>query len=209
MIMDMPTREHRLSTDRLEALADGIFAFAMTLLVLTIDMPTSVPRATANQAISEHLINLLPQFWIYALAFLTLGGFWYGHQRQFHFIKHVDARLLWANLMLMMLVALIPFTTNLAGDYGDFQIGVLPMEMNLLMIALIFSYQWFYAVSRPELLRYELSPSDVARSKERQVVQIAISLVPIGISFFSPAWSTLPYILLPYLYVHKRYRLIE
>ncbi len=207
--MSTPIHEHRLSTDRLEALADGIFAFAMTLLVLNIDMPTSIPRASANPAILQYLINLMPQFGIYALAFLTLGGFWYGHQRQFHFIKYIDARLLWANLILMMLVALIPFTTNLAGDYGDVQMGIIPMEIDLLMMTLIFSYQWIYALSKPELLRYELSPSEAARSKERHVVQIAICLAPIIISFYSPAWSTLPYILLPYLFIHRRYRLVK
>lgn len=79
--MSTPIPEHRLSTDRLEALADGIFAFAMTLLVLNIDMPASVPGTSSNQAILQHLINLLPQFGIYALAFLILGGFWYGHQK--------------------------------------------------------------------------------------------------------------------------------
>lgn len=207
--MSTPIPEHRLSTDRLEALADGIFAFAMTLLVLNIDMPTGVTRASANQAILQHLINLLPQFGIYALAFLTLGGFWYGHQRQFHFIKHIDARLLWINLMLMMFVTLIPFTTNLAGDYGDIQIGILPLEINILMMTLIFGYQWSYAISRPQLLRYELNPSEVARSRERHIVQIAISLAAIGISFFSPTWSTLPYIILPYIFIRRRYRLIK
>lgn len=207
--MSTPIPEHRLSTDRLEALADGIFAFAMTLLVLNIDMPTGVTRASANQAILQHLINLLPQLGIYALAFLTLGGFWYGHQRQFHFIKHIDARLLWINLMLMMFVTLIPFTTNLAGDYGDIQIGILPLEINILMMTLIFGYQWSYAISRPQLLRYELNPSEVARSRERHIVQIAISLAAIGISFFSPTWSTLPYIILPYIFISRRYRLIK
>lgn len=207
--MSTPIPEHRLSTDRLEALADGIFAFAMTLLVLNIDMPTGVTRASANQAILQHLINLLPQLGIYALAFLTLGGFWYGHQRQFHFIKHIDARLLWINLMLMMFVTLIPFTTNLAGDYGDIQIGILPLEINILMMTLIFGYQWSYAISRPQLLRYELNPSEVARSRERHIVQIAISLAAIGISFFSPTWSTLPYIILPYIFIRRRYRLIK
>jgi uncharacterized membrane protein len=110
----------------------------MTLLVLGIDMPSNIPSATANQAIFRHLMDLLPQLVIYALAFLTLGGFWYGHQRQFHFIEHIDAKLLWLNILLMMLVALVPFTDNLAGDYGNVQAGILPLEINILAMNLIF-----------------------------------------------------------------------
>jgi hypothetical protein len=92
--MSIPTSEHTsehiLSTERLEALADGIFAFAMTLLVLSIDLPASIPTASANQAILKYLIDLMPKLGIYVIAFLILGMLWYGHQRLFHFIGYID-----------------------------------------------------------------------------------------------------------------------
>jgi uncharacterized membrane protein len=163
----------------------------MTLLVLNLDIPSNVPSAEANQTIFRHLIDLLLQFGIYALAFITLGGFWYGHQRQFHFIEHIDAKLLWLNILLMMLMALIPITDNLAGDYSDVQAGILPLEINILAMNLIFGYHWSYAISKPELLRYELRPFDIARSRERHIFQIAISSIAIGTSFFNPSLSVL------------------
>lgn len=95
--MSIPTSEHILNTERLEALADGIFAFAMTLLVLSIDLPTSIPSASANQAILQYLINLMPKLGIYAIIFFILGVLWYGHQRLFHFIKYTDTGLVWIN----------------------------------------------------------------------------------------------------------------
>jgi len=55
--------------------------------------------------------------------------FWYGHQRLFHFIEYIDIGLLWTNLIFLMLVVLAPFTTNLAGDHINFQMGILPMEI--------------------------------------------------------------------------------
>jgi uncharacterized membrane protein len=73
-------KEESLSTSRVEALTDGVFAFAMTLMVLSIDVPTNVPRANENQAIIQHLFQIIPDFEIYVLAFISLGGFWYAHQ---------------------------------------------------------------------------------------------------------------------------------
>lgn len=203
--MSMPIPEGRLSKDRMEALADGIFAFAMTLLVLSIDLPTNVPSeaASANRVLLQHFISLLPTFFIYILAFFTLGGFWYSHQRQFHFIKHIDGRLLWNNILGLMFATLVPFTMNLAGDYGEFQMGVIPLELNILMMSLLFYAQWSYAVSKSELLHQEIDPLVLHKSKRRQILVIGTSLAAIGISFFSPSWSTVPYVLVPLIFRSK------
>lgn len=202
--------EHILNTVRLVALADGVFAFAMTLLVLSIDIPTNIPLASPNMAILQFLIKLFPELGIYVIAFLTLGNAWYGHQRLFHFFKYIDVRLLWANLILLMLVALVPFTTNLAGEYGNYQMGIVPWYINFLILDLIFRYQWYYIISKPMMLSHELKSLEVARIKERYIIQTAMPLAAIGISFFSPAWSILPFILLmPYLSISRRYRLTK
>jgi uncharacterized membrane protein len=165
--MSIPTSDHILNTSRLEGLADGVLAFAMTLMVLSIDLPAGIPEASANQAILQYLINLMPRLGIYALVFLILGVLWYGHQRLFHFIKYIDTGLLWINLVFLMFVALAPFTTNLAGDYGNYQMGILPMEVHVLMMNLIFGYQWSYVLSRPTMLSHELNSLEVAKIKER------------------------------------------
>lgn len=202
--------EHILNTVRLVALADGVFAFAMTLLVLNIDIPTSIPLASPNMAILQFLIKLLPKLGIYIISFITLGLAWYAHQRLFHFLKYIDVGLLWINLIILMLIALVPFTTSLGGEYGNYQIGIVPWYINFLIVNLIFSYQWYYIISRPMMLSHKLNSLEVARTKERYIIQIAIPLSSIGISFFSPAWSVLPFILLlPYLSVSRRYRLTK
>jgi uncharacterized membrane protein len=199
-------KEIGLGTSRVEALADGIFAFAMTLLVLGIDIPKNIPSTDANQALIQHLIRLIPQFLVYALAFLVLGSFWYMHQKHFQYIERVDGSLLWINLFGLMFIALLPFTTNLAGDYGNHQMGILPMEINLLLIALIFYHEWAYITSRPQLLNQEMDVWTATRGKEKSAVIIAVSLISIGLSFFIPDWSTTPYILIPFIHMSGRYR---
>jgi uncharacterized membrane protein len=211
--MSVPTSEnsseHILSTERLEALADGIFAFAMTLLVLSIDIPVSLPATSADQAILKYLIDLLPKLGIYIIAFLILGMLWYGHQRLFHFINYIDTGLLWINLIFLMFVALAPLTTNLAGDYVNFQMGILPMEIQFLILNLIYGYMWFYVISRPEMLSHELNSLEIARIKAKQNIQISMALVAICISFISTILSLLPIILLLYISISNRYRLIK
>lgn len=192
------------STDRIAALTDGVFAFAMTLLVLNIDVPSQVPRASANQAIADHLMGLWPDFQVYLIAFVSLAAFWSAHQRQFLYIKRIDGRLLWNNIIALMFIALVPFSTRLAGDYGDVQSAVLPMEVNLLVIGLLFYRQWSYATSRPHLLHRPLDPAFVARAKERSLILIAICLVAMGLSFLSPSWSTTVFVLIPFVYLARR-----
>ncbi|MCJ7444319.1 MAG: TMEM175 family protein [Methanotrichaceae archaeon] len=198
--------EFDLGTGRVEALADGIFAFSMTLLVLAIDIPEKIPKVDANQALLQHLINLIPQLLVYTSVFIILGSFWMGHQKHFQYIKRVDGTLLWNNILGLMFVALLPFTTNLAGDYGDNQMGIMPMEINLLLVGLFFYGEWSYITSHPELLKKEIDAWTETRGKEKNAAIIVVSMIAIGLSFFVPAWSTTLYVLIPFIHMSGRYR---
>lgn len=179
------------------------------MLVLGIDLPSSIPTASANQAILQYLIDLMPKLGISVIVFLLLGMSWYGHQRVFHFIKYIDTNLLWINIIFLIFIAIAPFSANLAGDYGIFQMGILPLELNILITNLIFSYMWHYIISRPKMLSHELNSFEIARLKQKQIVQVTLALAAICISFINPTWSTLPYFLLFYLTISNRYRLLK
>ena len=197
-------KEESLSTSRVEALADGVFAFAMTLMVLTIDdVPTNVPKAEENQAIIQHLFQISPDFQIYVLAFISLGGFWYAHQIQFKSMKRVDPTLIWLNIFMMMFIALVPFSTGLAGDYGDAQISVLVMEVNILILGIMFYVHWSYATSHPQLLHRPIEKEGINLGKDIYIIIILISLVAIGLSFISPPFSAALYILMPFSFAAR------
>lgn len=206
MMTQRDAADNGLGTGRLEALADGIFAFAMTLLVLGIDSPEKIPQTGADQALLQHLLGLAPQFLVYALAFFTLGSFWYAHQKHFRYIKKANVRLIWNNILGFMFIALIPFTTNLAGDYGDYQMGILPLEINMLILGLIFYGEWYYITSHPHLLHQELHPLTIKRSREKNAIIVFLSLMCIGLSFIIPAWSATPLIAAPFIQLSGRYR---
>jgi TMEM175 potassium channel family protein len=105
----------RYAVGRLLALSDGVFAIALTLLTLSLQIDRSTPRSGLNSALAD----LGPEFYAYALSLLVIGAFWTGHHRLYHRVVSVDGLLLWLNVAFLGLVALIPFPTDLLGRYGD------------------------------------------------------------------------------------------
>jgi len=87
-----------LSKSRIEALSDGVFSIAMTLLVLKLEVPEVMHHASNDQMLQQ-LFKFAAVFVTYVVTFLIAGGFWFLHHLTFHFIRHVDSFLVWVNLM--------------------------------------------------------------------------------------------------------------
>jgi uncharacterized membrane protein len=108
----------RRDVDRVVAFSDGVFAIAITLLILSIDVP-DVP----DDRLSDALRDLLPFLFTYALSFVIVGLYWLAHHRLFRSLERVNRTLLWLNLLVLGVVALIPFPTELLGRYGETTLG--------------------------------------------------------------------------------------
>lgn len=98
--------------ERVGAFSDGVFAIAITLLVLTIEVPT-------GDDLSAGLSNLEDDLIAYFIGFAVMGKFWYEHHRLFSAIVRTDGRLIVVNLLLLSLVALMPFTTGVLGSFDE------------------------------------------------------------------------------------------
>jgi len=194
-----------LSTKRIEALTDGVFAIAMTLLVLNIEVPP-ITGGSAAEVLPKLVLRLWPKFFNYALSFVLLAIFWIVHHRQFHFIKAIDQRLLWINILGLMFIALIPFSTSLIAEHGDVQIAALVFECNLLAIGLLFYVHWSHATGKHHLIDPDLSAQTILSNKKRNLIIPAVSLVAIGLSFLTPGWSEVPYFAIPFIMAKYRQR---
>jgi uncharacterized membrane protein len=104
----------RRDVDRVVAFSDGVFAIAITLLVLSINVP-EVPDNHLRQALED----LVPFVFTYALSFLIVGLYWLAHHRLFRSLERVDRTLLWLNLLVLGVVVIIPVPTELLGRYGE------------------------------------------------------------------------------------------
>ena len=102
------------SLERLAALSDGIFAVAMTLLVLDIHPPVA-HEVHSEDDLWRHLLTLAPRFLVYLMSVMTLGIFWIGQQTQFNHLSKSDRHFTWIHIAFLTLVTVMPFSIKFAG----------------------------------------------------------------------------------------------
>jgi len=191
--------EYHIAKNRLETLIDGIFAIAMTLLVLTI----TIPRPSAEQApavLPGLILGLFPQLFLCIVAFLVLAVFWLGHHRQFHFVQTVDPTLLWINIFLLIFIVLLPFSTDIAGDYAGIGIAVLTFHVNVLVVGLLFCLHWHYICRSAHLCTRIPDPAAIRVRYLQAALIPAVAFLAILVSFVDPSGSLLVYFLVPVPY---------
>ncbi|WP_048181853.1 TMEM175 family protein [Methanoculleus sediminis] len=179
--------------NRAEALTDGIFAFAMTLLVLSLDVPEGL-RDPSDAAIAATLVGQVPALFHYFLAFFILASFWIAHHAQVDRLRQIDRTFLWINIAALMFVALVPFSVSLVGDYPGGTFAVVTFEANLLVIGLLFAAQWGYAAHNRRLVR---PGTDIRRGNQRVLVVPAVSAIAILLALAGWTWSTAIYAVIP------------
>ncbi|HEY2552602.1 MAG TPA: TMEM175 family protein [Streptosporangiaceae bacterium] len=169
---------------RLQALADGIFAVAMTLLVL--NLPTG---AGTDKQVSGVLSDALPHLLLYFASILMLGALWFSHRNAFEYFRRTDHPHTWLNLIMLTFVALVPWTTALVAQHVHEPLAVTVYAANLGIVTALDAAAWRYATG-PAALTEELTPRFVAVSRLLTVVPVAGSVVAIGVCWLS-TWAGL------------------
>jgi uncharacterized membrane protein len=116
---------------RLEAFSDGVIAIIITIMVLELKVP--------HGSELENLAELLPVFISYVLSFLYVGIYWNNHHHLLHTVKKVSASILWANMLLLFFLSLIPFTTGWVGENHFAQWPVFVYALNLFLAAIAYT----------------------------------------------------------------------
>ncbi|MTK64641.1 MAG: DUF1211 domain-containing protein [Methanobacterium sp.] len=182
-----------LPTNRIETLADGIFAIAMPLLVLGISVP-KLPSSTDPQVFNAYIFSIIPEIFVYILSFILLAVFWLNHH-VFFVIKKSDITLLWINIFFLMSIAIVPFTTSLIGKYGQFHRSVLIFDLNMLVIGILF-YSIFAYAARHDFIAESVKKNSKVIQRSNLILPILASIAII-ISFFNSIWSVFIFFLLP------------
>jgi len=193
---DNPMLDSRgLSKNRIEALADGIFAVAMTLLVLDIKSPVNLGFESTAHLIT-YLATLEHSFAMYAISFVVLAIFWIAHHILFHYVRHVDRRLLWMNMAFLLLVTFVPFSTDLLGDHGHLILPVIVYGVNLLALGALLALQLQYLAANSPLAAADLTPTATAHMQREMWLYGLIPLASMAMSFYSPRVGMYLYLLL-------------
>lgn len=164
-----------MTTGRLEAFSDGVFAIIITIMVLEIKRPEG-DTIIALQA-------LLPVLFSYTISFVFIGIYWNSHHHLLHLAESVNGRILWANLHLLFWLSLVPFVT---GWMGENRFTALPVA--LYGTVLFVSGLAYYILAR-QLVEHHGSDSPIAQAigaDRKGLASLVIYSAAIGIAFFSP-----------------------
>jgi len=190
-----------LKTSRIEALSDGIFAIAMTFLIIGFDILLSPKKDSSEADLIESLLNLGPDFLHYIEGFIILGAFWMEHHYQFHFIQRTNSSLLFINIIGLMFIVLIPFSTCVAGNYSDTRVATWMLEVNLLVAGLVFYLHWLYATANHRLVAPNLDHRIIMFYARRNLIVPLVSVAALIVSAFQPRWGHLLYLTVPFILI--------
>jgi len=185
-----------MTKNRLEAFSDGVFAIVITLLILNIKLP-SVP---ASQLLSA-LLRIWPNLLAFVLSFLIVGVYWVAHHQMYQFIRRVDRNLLWLNNISLLLIAFLPFPTELLGSYPTSRVAIVLYGACLILINSSGTLVWLYATGRHRLVDPELP-----RGFIRLIAWIHISpaiayAAALALSLFDPRIPMVVFFLVPLFFI--------
>jgi uncharacterized membrane protein len=196
-------------TSRTEAFSDGVLAIAVTLLVLDLSVPA---RATLHGPLSAALAHEWPSYAAYVTSFLVIGIIWVNHHAVFDLLSRVDRGTQFLNLLLLMTVVAIPFTTALLSEYltaggRDARTAALVYSAVMLAMSSGFAALYAYVSRRPRLMADGVDPAAVRASTVRfSAVGTLLYLITLGIAVFSAPLCLLAHLLIALYYCFQQIR---
>ena len=167
---------------RILALSDGVFAIAITLLILDI----AVPATTSDAGLPKALLALWPRYLAYVLSFLVIARFWVAHHQAFRLIGRYDAVLVWLNLLLLMFVAFLPFPTAVLGEHNGTPAAAVLYAAAVVLAGTASVAYWWYASGRGRLLRPDTGRARVRALRARGLVGPVFFALTLPIAAFAP-----------------------
>ena len=168
-------------------MSDGIFAVAMTLLLLELRVPAR--DLVHSEADLRHALALLsPQLLVYVMSFITLGIFWVGQQTQLNHLARSDRELTWIHLTFLFAVTLMPFSTRLLIEFLAYRTALLAYWTNILALGVVLYFSWGHA-TKAGLVKEDI-PANVPPAICRRIL-IGQSLYAFGalLCVFNTYWS--------------------
>jgi TMEM175 potassium channel family protein len=156
------------SVERLAALSDGIFAVAMTLLVLDLRVP-AINAVHSERDLWQALIALSPRLVMYLMSFLTLGIFWVGQQTQLNHLARSDRSLSWIHLLFLFAVSITPFSTRLLAEFPAYRVALAVYWLNIFLLGAALYFSWVCAIELG-LVKDDLPPEIRTVIKRRIVI---------------------------------------
>lgn len=196
---DVELAEQR-ATNRLEAFSDAVIAIAITLLVLEIH----IPEAEGERSLWDELVDQWPSYLGFLTSFAIIGVMWINHHNLFKRIVRTDHNLLVVNLLLLLVIAAIPFTTALTAEHlthdGE-RTATLVYSGWFLLVAVVFNLLWWYVAHRGKLLDPHTDPRAIRAIDRSYVLGFGAYIVAVLLAIVSPLASQILILLLAVWYI--------
>lgn len=191
------TKEIRIAKGRFEAFSDGVFAIAITLLVLSFQPPK---LAVADEtSITSALFGLWPQYLVYVASFASIGIMWFNHYALFHYARHISYIAVIANLALLLFVSFLPFPTLLLGQYVLLPAAVFFYGLNLFLISVCFGILWYVATRKEDEAG---GFADFVRTRNFwNTAGLVVYALGMALAFVSPIASIVLFALIAFYYL--------
>lgn len=174
--------EDELAFSRIVAFSDGVFAIAITLLVLQLDVPTG---AHSSSQLWGELKDESGDFLAYGISFAVIGRLWVTHHRFFSSVKSFDGGLLGLNILYLALVVLVAFTSQLLGEYGHLSVSVVLYAVNLVLVLGTSALMTTFAFRRGHLILGKVD--EVVDGRNSALWAAGVFLLSVPVAFISPA----------------------
>ncbi len=187
------------------ALSDGVFAIAITLMVLQLTVP-DLSRGELTQ-LSSRLLALWPKYLSYAISFVVVFSYWLTHRNIFQHVRRADSVLVVLNGALLFLIAFQPFPTGVLGTYGDQRASVILFAGTLAGTGVVILTLWLYATHNRRLVHPELDAIVIRNHTLRAVSAPSVFLASMVIALASPLVAELSWLLLGAILIALRSQL--
>jgi uncharacterized membrane protein len=176
-------------TSRLETFADGVIAIAITLLILEVKVPP-FPLLPPGSSLGHALIEQWPSYAGYVVSFLTIGVIWVNHHHMFKLIERTNHAFLMMNVVFLMTIAFLPWSTALAAEWvrhpGGRKVATAVYGLTMVGIAIMFNVVWRYASGRGRLLYRSVDPVAIVRSRRSYLMGPIVYSVATLLALWKP-----------------------
>ena len=186
---------HGLSIHRSDALTDGVFAVAMTLLVIDLKLPEHSLIHTADD-LAQALASLLPKAISWFISFGVLAFFWFGHQRAFNQVRSADGKLVALNIGQLAFVSVMPFSAALVGEHGRALLSQIVYSLNMVALATMAWLTLRYIYRHPEISRVAPLAASYRGARFRLFGLMLLSVAAVALQYVVPTLGNIAFTLM-------------
>lgn len=174
--------EEKQNIDRIVFFSDAVFAIAITLLILQVQIPEATPLGLRL----GELLVLLPNIISYIVSFLVIARFWLKHLIFSSYIKQLDQGLIWLNTLLLLSVAFLPFPTGVYGTHSASVIATVFYALSISLTGFIFSILWWHVIKNRSLVKEGIGEEELIKHLQTSLIIPTGFLASAGLALINP-----------------------